>query len=68
MSRDVMYVRGDDWEAVYIDGVLADQGHSIDWMSVIAELGCNTYVQEVSYEWLVERGDFPEDINEVVFE
>lgn len=67
MSRDVMYARGDDWEAVYIDGVLASQGHSINWMHVIEELGCNAYTQEVDYEWLDEQGEFPEDMNEVVF-
>lgn len=67
MSRDVLYARGNDWEAVYIDGELIAEGHSIDWMGVIAELGCNTYTQEVSCDWLEDRGDFPEDINEVVF-
>lgn len=67
MSRDVMWIRGEDWQAVYIEGELIDQGHSIDWMQVISELGCNTYKAEADEDWLQDRGDFPDDLNEVVY-
>ena len=67
MSRDVMLVQGDDWQAVYVEGELVDQGHDIDWMYVIAELGCNTYTQNADPVWLEGQGYFPDNINEVKF-
>lgn len=67
MSRDVMLIQNDDWQAVYIEGELADQGHTIDWMYVIAQLGCNTYTQHADEQWLFSQGHFPDNLNEVKF-
>ena len=68
MSRDVMHITSDDgYQAVYIEGELVDQGHSIDWMYVIGQLGCNTYRNQADEEWLEEQQSFPSSIQEVKF-
>lgn len=67
MTKDIVYVMGDDWEGVYIDGKLVNENHSVNWPYVLKQLGHYVSVKEVDYEWLGERGNFPEDISEVVF-
>ena len=68
MSCDVMHITSDDgYQAVYIEGELADHGHSIDWMDVIAQLGCNTYHCEANEDWLEKEMSFPSSIQEVKF-
>lgn len=65
MSRDVYLVQSADWQAVYVDGEIVDQGHNIDWMFVIAELGCNTYIDTVDQQWAEDQGYFPDNLNDV---
>ena len=31
MTRDVKFLRGDDWIGLYLDGLLRYEGHSIDY-------------------------------------
>lgn len=68
MSKDVVYVCNCDWEAVYIDGELISQGHSVNWMNVVESLGCNIYNMQAKEDWLQEVGYFPENISEVEFD
>lgn len=54
MRVDLVYDQNGDWAALYVDGVLRFQGHSIrddDWKTVLTELGVqvNDYA-EASFE------------------
>lgn len=45
MKVDLIYDQGGDWAALYVNGELRCQGHSIrdeDWKAVITELGAET--------------------------
>ena len=54
-----------DWEGAYVDGVLVDEGHSVDLIPIIN--GKRTITDairlEVSSDWLEEEGCFPKLIN-----
>ena len=60
------FVFGDDWSALYEDGVLVHQGHEILPFSYSEALGVARLTAD--YEWLLERGDFPERLIDVKIE
>lgn len=62
---DVRYV--DDWEALYVDGVLYEQGHHINWHAVLEELFAKVNVTFVSEEVQLPL-DFSDDTHYVHFE
>ena len=37
--QKLVFVTGDDWEAMYIGDKLVLEGHALDWQNVLAELG-----------------------------
>jgi len=39
MKRITIVRNGEDWEAVYFDGMKIDEGHRIEWPAVFAFLG-----------------------------
>lgn len=43
---------GDDWEGLYLDGVLFDQDHSITAKNLARALGLEINEIYVSHEWL----------------
>ena len=56
----------DDWEGVYIDGKLFEEGHDADWLRVLEHLGHR--IADSIYadtEWLQARGSLPKDIKDV---
>lgn len=61
-----------DWEAIYIDGLLAAQGHPINLRDVLSFLGIEEESQSASEEAILagaENGDFlgfPETLDELV--
>lgn len=68
---DVKYVVGEDWEGIYINNVLADEGHRIRFKNGF-EVICN-YINEIEsvdniqfskydidQDWLEEQGSLPE--------
>ncbi len=61
----VLVTNCDDWEGLYIDGVLVEECHKInfkDWVGKISEL---TEV-EVTSEWLGEDvGSLPSSISDI---
>ena len=67
---DVVYVYGNDWAGVYFNGVLVDEGHSVNWHYVMHKL-VNKHILsfrefEVDAEWLEVEGGMPPDLKSVV--
>ena len=75
MARLVLAL-GDDWEGLYIDGVLLLQGHSLQPIAVLQQalkpafkLTDDDIEQRyVNLTWLEDRGDLPSSLTEVVWE
>ena len=67
MSRLTIVTNYDDWEGVYLDGKIIDQGHSIDWKLVLSELGFTLDEQEADHDWLAYEGYLPEKIEDCKF-
>ena len=59
-----------DWEGAYIDGVLVDEGHSVDLINIIQLRVMLDIVQtEVQSDWLEEvGGTFPPFIDHIPYE
>lgn len=61
----VVYVTADDWEGVYVNGLLAEQGHRIDsqdWKRLLKYGWQEWYEYDISdnCEWLHEEGFLPD--------
>ena len=54
-----------DWEAMYIDGKLMVQGHSISVDDLARVLGVKLEREEVDSEWIDKRGEFPNYFSEI---
>lgn len=55
----------DDWEGLYIDGRLIEEGHYIRLRDLAKAAGLDYEEDEVRYEWLAERGSLPERYEDV---
>lgn len=71
---EITFVKADDWEGLFVDGVLYIEGHQIrveDVLDMLVESGqvVDSYEsKEVAYAWLEEEGGvFPSSLNRVVF-
>lgn len=65
---NVDFVKGDDWEAVYVLGKLWEEGHHIDWPYILKNHV--VHISRIYYAdltWLNDRGSFPSSLSEVVF-
>lgn len=57
---------GDDWEGLYLDGVLFDQDHSITAKNLARALGLKINKVYVSHEWLGDKvSHLPEKLSGV---
>jgi hypothetical protein len=61
-----------DWEGLYIDGKLVDQGHSLNPHSVAEKIllripGNVVDTKEAAQDWLETEGYLPENLSEVVY-
>jgi len=64
-NKKLVIISGDDWEGIYIDGKLIDEGHSIDWRFVLKVLGYNisgTYIEDEEF-W--EIGNLPDKLEDL---
>ena len=74
--KRVNVVNGDDWQGLYLNGVLYSEGHSAKLCEVgdiINKLGgISEYVEdEVCFEWMYDMGHLPKlfiDIPKDVFQ
>jgi hypothetical protein len=68
----VIVGNGDDWEGIYVDGILQMEDHTLTAGDIIRILGIKAERKEVSSEWLGgEVGSLPErlsDIPEAVYD
>jgi len=60
--------RADDWEGLYKDGVLKEEGHRIPLHRLLDELGIEYNIRWVDDEWMEDRGNLPQNLSEVAFE
>jgi hypothetical protein len=71
LERALVFVTGDDWEGIYVEGLLIKQGHSItvlDALMVGADNPSLKRVQkEANIDWLNDVGELPEQIRDVVW-
>lgn len=57
----LVYSEDHDWVALYIDGKMVNEGHSLSIRSVIIALGFQFEVKCVSNEWAENQGRFPKN-------
>lgn len=60
------WVLEDNWEGLYVDGVLKAEGHSISVRDVAQALGVALEVLVADERWLEEQGRLPASLGEVV--
>lgn len=66
-------IRTDDWEALYIDGRIIDEGHHLDNIGDWIKWTNNYKLESVSYYYIQEEdleeinssGNFPDNINKL---
>jgi hypothetical protein len=72
ITNDVVFVNGDDWYGIYVNGCLESEGHNIDGDDMgdfLEEHQPFKYSSKwCKQEWLDTLGSFPSNIEEVVFE
>lgn len=61
----VTFVDGDDWEGLYLDGTLVEQGHHVRLEDVMKHLGVRYDALYADQEWLEARGRLPENLEDV---
>jgi hypothetical protein len=61
----ITFVDGDDWEGLYLDGKLVDEGHHVRLGDIFRHLGIAFNVIYPDMEWLGERGNLPQNLDEV---
>lgn len=72
MKSDITFViSGGGWEAIYVNGKLFDEGHSVNFMSLLHFLEGSVVgasdVKEADNSWLESRGSFPISLEDVEF-
>jgi hypothetical protein len=67
-GKELVIAYGDDWEGLYIDGQLQEEGHSISLYHFCKAVGIELTQKGVDTDWLENRGNLPSKISEVKFE
>ena len=70
IKKELAFVDGDDWVALYINGEMFEQNHSIDthdWMEVAAGCTLSRYygLTEKGTDGLYKDGRFPERLDKI---
>lgn len=70
----IVLADGDDWNGMYVDGILVNEGHTLSAKDALTTLVSIMYageviesvsVGEVNLDWLDSCGSFPENIKDV---
>ncbi len=61
----VIIVKADDWEGVYFDGKLIEEGHNLRLEDVLARLDIVSETVWANEVWLNNLGRLPENLEEV---
>lgn len=65
----MVFVHGaDDWEGMYVDGVLRLEGHRLDADDVARKLGADVLRVQADGEWLASHGSLPSLLKDVELE
>ena len=66
----ISIVNGGDWEGIYFDGELQNQGHSLDIEVILEALKGRTITSvdffDLDDEWMEDQGWLPNNIQDVV--
>ena len=71
-KHSFVHVLGDDWEGLYVDGVLQLQGHSLPTseciLLAIAKPPKSYEIRTVCQEWFERRDSLPKSLRKVTIE
>lgn len=67
MTKRITIARAEagDWEAVYFDGQVQTQGHSVELYEVLGLLGYEMDIIHISEDYCEEYGSFPAELSEL---
>lgn len=73
-DKPLILAKGDDWEGIYVKGVLYSDGHSLDAETIVEATflagisSMEDFVQsDVDLDWLDSEGRLPKDVADVVW-
>lgn len=64
-KSDVVIVSGDNWEGIYINGVLITEGHDLTAGDALASIGIHYSELGADAEWLNAEGSLPSFLKDV---
>lgn len=62
---DCIYAMGSDWEGLYVDGKLIDEGHSMRLDTILSNMGMQVTLVTLDQDWLEDAGRLPKDYSDV---
>ena len=67
----VTLAKGDDWQGLYVDGMLAAEDHNVsasEALKVVSVYSCKFSFKEVivDYDWLANQGSMPDSEEDLV--
>ena len=67
-SKEIVLVKGDDWQGLYIDGILMSEDHSISIEDFAEVVGIKLSKKYVDLDWLEDNGYLPKLLENVVYQ
>lgn len=67
-AHQIVFVRANDWEGIYVFNRLKDEGHRLDSTHVLNALSIAYTVEYADEKWLGNEGRLPLDLADCVFE
>lgn len=66
-NKELTIVSGEDWEGVYYNNQLIDQGHSINWRNVLEHFGYTIKSKSIDSEeqWEILGWNLPNNLSEL---
>jgi len=61
----VTFVDGDDWQGLYLNGKLVEEGHCVRVDDILRRLGIACEQIYADDQWLAKRGSLPENRNDI---
>ena len=71
LERAIVFATGDDWDGVYVEGLLVEQGHSISVKRALeigaTHGGLDVIQRDVNTAWLEHFSELPVAVRDVVW-
>jgi hypothetical protein len=61
----VAIVTGDDWQGIYVDGILRDESRGLRPIDVLDALGIGYQEVDADLDWLADEGGLPKQLADV---